>query len=74
MRLHLLSTKNLFIYSQLQYEEALLRLDNRSWCFLNIGSPKALVLGVSKKAEEELSFSPLIFPSSNDLAEGGAFL
>ncbi len=46
---HLLTFKNLPIFEQLQIEEALLRADNRNWCLLNVGSPPAVVMGISGK-------------------------
>jgi lipoate-protein ligase A len=69
-----LSTKNLFIYSQLQYEEAILRLDEGSWCFINEGSPKAAVLGLSQKPEEELAFCPSHIPIIKRFSGGGSVL
>lgn len=45
--LHLIQTYSLSIYEQLQIEEALLRTDERNWCFINHGSPQAIVLGIS---------------------------
>ncbi len=50
--IHLLHLKNIPIFKQLQIEEALLRLDHRNWCILNEGSSRAIVMGVSGKAEE----------------------
>ncbi len=35
------------IFEQLQLEEALLRSDNRSFCIINQGSPRAIVMGIS---------------------------
>jgi lipoate-protein ligase A len=50
--LNLLHAKNLPILSQLQMEEALLRVGSGNWCLINEGSPKAIVMGISGKAEE----------------------
>lgn len=50
--LHLLHLENTPILSQLQIEEALLRVDQRNWCIINSGSPPAIVLGISGKPEE----------------------
>src|SRR6187402_1346020 len=50
--LHWLSLKNVSIHQQLQWEEALLRLDGRSWCISNWGSPATLVMGISAKEHE----------------------
>lgn len=49
--LHLLILKNVPIFDQLQLEEALLRADERNWCMINIGSPSAIVMGISGKPE-----------------------
>lgn len=49
---NLLQLENVPIYQQLQIEEALLRTDERNWCILNKGSPPAIVMGISGKAEE----------------------
>lgn len=49
--IHLLLLENFPIYDQLRVEEALLRVDDRNWCVLNIGSPPAIVMGISGKAE-----------------------
>lgn len=35
------------IFQQLQWEEALLRADERNWCLINSGSPPAIVMGIS---------------------------
>ena len=45
--IHFLALKNCPIYAQLQIEEALLRADMRNWCLLNVGSPPAIVMGIS---------------------------
>jgi lipoate-protein ligase A len=49
--LHVLSLDKISIFQQLQIEEALLRCDSRNWCILNQGSPPAIVMGISGKAE-----------------------
>lgn len=48
---HFLKLKNTSIFQQLQIEEALLRVDNRNWCIINEGTPEAIVMGISGKAE-----------------------
>lgn len=40
------------IFRQLQYEEALLRADQRNWCLMNIGTDPAIVMGISGKVEQ----------------------
>jgi len=42
------------IFNQLQIEEALLRSSNLNACLINRGSPPAIVMGISGKAEELL--------------------
>lgn len=49
--MHLLHFKNLPIYEQLKIEEALLRADDRSYCILNEGTSRAIVMGVSTKPQ-----------------------
>ncbi len=44
--------QNYPIFRQLQLEEALLRVDDRNWCIINEGSSKAIVMGISGKAED----------------------
>src|SRR5438045_757750 len=50
--LHVVRLERTPILQQLQAEEALLRADNRNWCLLNRGSPPAIVMGISGKAEQ----------------------
>lgn len=50
--LHLVELNQIPIFQQLQWEEALLRADNRNWCLLNHGSPPAIVMGISGKMEQ----------------------
>ena len=40
------------IVEQLRLEEALLRADDRNWCIINQGTPPAIVMGISGKAEQ----------------------
>lgn len=51
-QLHLLELQNIPIKQQLEWEEALLRLGNKNWCLINMGSSPAIVLGVSGKLRE----------------------
>ncbi len=47
MTLHLIELSSIPIYEQLLLEEALLRADERSFCIINRGSPRAIVMGLS---------------------------
>lgn len=62
MTFQLLHLKNIPIFQQLQIEEALLRTDTGNWFILNMGSPPAIVMGISGKPEE------LINPAKMDAA------
>lgn len=50
--IHFLHLDRLPIFNQLQLEEALLRADDRNWCLLNLGSPEAIVMGISGLQEK----------------------
>ncbi len=50
--IYLLELVNYPIYHQLQLEEALLRVGDKSICLLNIGTPTSIIMGVSGKPEE----------------------
>lgn len=50
-KIHLIELYNTPIFEQLQIEEALLRADERSFCIINHGSPKAIVMGSSGEPE-----------------------
>jgi lipoate-protein ligase A len=54
---YLIHLKGMPIFSQLQLEEALLRQDARNFCLINEGSPPAIVMGISGKAEELIDVS-----------------
>jgi lipoate-protein ligase A len=74
MTLYLLHLKNCSIFTQLQIEEALLRLDERNVCLINEGSSPAIVLGISGKVEElvdlpKLQHTP--FPLIKRFSGGG---
>ena len=58
--IHVVKQKNLPIFQQLQWEEALLRADTRNWCILNAGSPPAIVMGISGKYEELISAEKIL--------------
>lgn len=51
-KLNFLFLENINIYQQLQIEEALLRADEEDWCIVNMGSPLAIVVGISGKKEQ----------------------
>lgn len=53
--MHLLCLENVPILEQLHIEEALLRADDRNWCIVNKGSPTAIVMGISGKADEHIN-------------------
>lgn len=50
--LHLVELNQIPILQQLQWEEALLRADQRNWCLINRGSPPAIVMGISGQASQ----------------------
>ena len=52
MTLHLIELEKSPIFAQLQLEEALLRLSDQSYCLINRGSSRAIVMGISGKGEE----------------------
>jgi len=53
--LHLLKLPPTPILQQLQWEEALLRVDKRNWCLFNHGSPPAIVMGISGQVGEVIA-------------------
>lgn len=59
MTIHILHLKHFPILEQLKIEEALLRTDDRNFCLINEGSPPAIVMGISGKAEELISLERL---------------
>lgn len=52
--IHLLDLGTMPIFEQLQLEEGLLRGTDLNICLINRGSPRAIVMGISGKAEEHL--------------------
>lgn len=50
-----LSLINIPIFEQLQLEEELLRTETESFCIVNIGSPRAIVMGISGDPETSLN-------------------
>lgn len=57
--IHVIQSQGCPIWEQLRLEEALVRADEGNWCVLNQGSPKAIVMGISGKAEQLLNL-PLL--------------
>lgn len=49
--MHFIQLENVPILEQLRLEEALLRTDERSFCLVNYGSPRAIVMGISGQPE-----------------------
>lgn len=49
--MNILHLQNTTIYHQLLLEEQLLRNDDRNFCLINTGSPPAIVMGISGKAD-----------------------
>lgn len=56
MKLHLIELSGTSIYEQLLLEEVLLRTDERSFCLINRGSPRTIVMGISGIPAELLHF------------------
>lgn len=50
--IHLIELCQIPILQQLQWEEALLRADQRNWCLINKGSPPAIVMGISGNVQQ----------------------
>ncbi len=50
--LFFLHTKDIDIFTQLQIEEALVKTDTRSFCWINEGTKDAIVMGISAKQED----------------------
>lgn len=50
--LHIAHLSGTSIFTQLQWEEALLRADQRNWCLINHGAPPAIVMGISGQLHE----------------------
>jgi len=69
--LHLVKLQNVPIFRQLQYEEALIRADDRNWCLLNSGSTDAIVMGISGKPEELINQDLLSVPVIRRFSGGG---
>ncbi len=72
--LHLVRLHNIPIFRQLQYEEALIRADDRNWCLINEGSEDTIVMGISGKVEEHIDFQHLSVPIVRRFSGGGTVL
>lgn len=55
--LHFLKLDHTDVYDQLALEEALLRTDHRSFCLVNFGSTKSIVMGLSQDPNHLLEVS-----------------
>ncbi len=51
--------RNCPIFKQLELEEALLRANDQNWCIVNMGSPDAIVLGISSIPSEMIHLDRL---------------
>jgi len=54
VKLFWLDVRGMPIFEQLTLEESLLRTDERNICLVNMGSPKAIVMGISSDPKELL--------------------
>lgn len=70
-RIHLLHTTGTPIEQQLQWEEAILRADDRNWCIINEGTPPAIVLGISGKVEQHVDAGNSAIPLIRRFSGGG---
>lgn len=69
--IHLLHTSGMPIMQQLQWEEALLRADDRNWCIINEGTPPAIVLGISGKINQHVDTVRNTLPLVRRFSGGG---
>lgn len=69
--LHLIHTSGMPIIQQLQWEEALLRTDQRNWCIINEGTPPAIVLGISGKIDQHIHTDKNHLPLVRRFSGGG---
>src|SRR5689334_6859919 len=60
MNLYFILLKNVPIFEQLKLEEALLRTDERSFCIVNSGSPKSIVMGISSDPKQMLDLQNVL--------------
>jgi len=69
--LHLIHTSGTSIFEQLQWEEALLRADDRNWCIINEGTSPAIVLGISGKIDQHIHLEKNTLPIIRRFSGGG---
>jgi len=69
-KLRFLKLENVSIFEQLQLEEKLLRGSTENFCLYNVGSPPAVVMGISGK-KEELVHLPNPLPLIRRFSGGG---
>lgn len=69
--LHLIHTAGMPIMQQLQWEEALLRADNRNWCLINEGTTPSIVLGISGKVDQHVEETSNTLPLIRRFSGGG---
>jgi len=74
--MNLLHLQNIPIVQQLLLEEQLLREDDRNFCLINVGSPPAIVMGISGKAEAliHLDHLPKSIPILRRFSGGGTVI
>ena len=74
--MNLLHLQNRPIAEQLFLEEQLLREDHRNFCLINVGSPPAIVMGISGKAEAliHLDQLPKSIPILRRFSGGGTVI
>ncbi len=56
-KLHIVQTENLFIFEQLQLEEALIRTSSDNYCIINHGTKPSVVMGISGKPEDLIDYT-----------------
>lgn len=69
--INLIHTAGTPIVQQLQWEEAILRADHGNWCIINVGTPPAIVLGISGKVEQHVEAERNTLPLIRRFSGGG---
>ena len=59
-KIHFIALEGVSIFKQLQLEEALLRTEEKSFCLVNFGSPRAIVMGISNQPDKLLNREKVI--------------